>query len=81
MRKKKQQALLKDNKDTRLYVDSLRSEVNYLSNHITKLDKMILQHSNILKAAGIIEALELNEDYIELSDPFGKSLYKINEVF
>lgn len=81
MRKKEKDLLFKSNKDTRLYVDSLRSEINYLHQKIDDLKSTTSAHAEVLKAAGIIEALEINEDYVELNTTFGKSLYKVNEVF
>ncbi len=75
MRKKKKRI------DVEKYLDSLRSEINYLHRNIDDLKSITSTHGEVLKAAGIIEALDLNEDYVQLNTSFGKSIYKVNEVF
>jgi predicted nuclease with TOPRIM domain len=79
MRKKELEQLLED---LEINMDTLNDNFNFLRKKYDELHSSVYAIENVLKASGIIEALELNEDYIKLPSAWGlDSVYKVNEVF
>jgi predicted nuclease with TOPRIM domain len=79
MRKKELEQLLEDLETN---MDVLNDNFNFLRKKYDELHLSVYAIENVLKASGIIEALELNEDYIKLPSTWGSdSVYKVNEVF
>jgi hypothetical protein len=64
---------------------ALETEVSILNRRIANLEQRSYKMLEVLKASGIIEALEEGEDMITIPyhGPFGTldNHYKINEVF
>ena len=79
MKKKEREQLLEDLETN---MEILNDHFTFLRKKYDALHSSISAIENVLKASGIIEALELNEDYIKLPSDWGQDyVYKVNEVF